>query len=139
MGKKLTIGILAAATLLIPFQVKKEEDSLTLGAALYKVKLEKDGDLTISVPNTWFQATRKKIKGNSPLFTRALRIAKHRGRISSSVICKRLGVGASCADAFIEMMEEYGVIEPIDEKAKDKKNYQVVMSDEEIDKLAVTI
>ena len=141
--KKSTKSILIAAgslaALAIPFTVESDKNTgaLKIIALGYKVaKDSSEGDVKISFPGVNFTICKRGAgrKGNKPLFSSALELAAAKGHISSDYICRKLAVGRACADAFIEMMQEYGVIEAAGEDG----NCKVIMSVEDIDKLIKT-
>ncbi len=141
--KKTTKSILLAAgaiaALTIPFTIEgdKNTGAMKIIALGYKISKEsREGDVKISIPGVNFTICKRGEGRNKskPLFSSALELAAAKEHISSEYICRKLAVGRACADAFIEMMQEYGVIEA----AGDDGNCKVVMSGEDIDKLIKT-
>ena len=73
---------------------------------------------------------KKKEKQLRPLFKRALELVSKKNSVDADYLCRKLGVGQSCGEAFIEMMEEMGVLEVADDG-----KYRVIMTKKEIEAL----
>lgn len=73
---------------------------------------------------------KKKEKQLRPLFKSALELVSKRNTVDADYLCRKLGVGQSCGEAFIEMMEEMGVVESADDG-----KYRVIMPKKKIDAL----
>lgn len=71
---------------------------------------------------------KKKEKQLRPLFKSALELVSKRNSVDADYLCRKLGVGQSCGEAFIEMMEEMGVLESADDG-----KYRVIMTKKEIE------
>lgn len=137
MKKKLILAAAALAAIFIPYTVEGDNKtgSLHIKAVGYSISRDSaDGDTILSVPGVAFTLRKKGLgrKKSTPLFNRALLLAAQKGHISSEYLCRKMSVGASCADAFIEMMQEYGVIgKPSEDGVCD-----VIMSKDEIEQLS---
>ncbi len=73
---------------------------------------------------------KKKEKQLRPLFKNALALISKKSVVDVPYLCRKLGVGQSCGEAFIEMMEEMNVVAPVDDG-----KYRVIMPKKEIDAL----
>lgn len=73
---------------------------------------------------------KKEEKQLRPLFKRALELVSKRNTVDTGYLCRKLRVGQSCSEAFLEMMEEMDVVSPTD-----GGKYRVIMPKKKIDAL----
>lgn len=140
--KKRTLIMTAAAVaaVLVPYRVEKDDKtgSLKINAIGYKISRDfAEGDITLSIPGIGFKLRRKGIgrTKSTPLFARALSLAATKGQISADYLVRKLSIGKACAEAFVEMMQEYGVLG----ERGDNENFPVIMGKDAIEELATTI
>lgn len=140
--KKRTLIMTAAAVaaVLVPYRVEKDDKtgSLKINAIGYKISRDfAEGDVTLSIPGIGFKLRRKGIgrTKSTPLFARALSLAATKGQISADYLVRKLSIGKACAEAFVEMMQEYGVLG----ERGDNENFPVIMGKDAIEELATTI
>lgn len=138
--KTIIMSAVAAAAVLLPYRVEKDDKtgSLKINAIGYKISRDyAEGDITLSIPGIGFTLRRKGVgrTKSTPLFARALQIAAQKGQISADYIVRKLSVGQACAEAFVEMMQEYGILG----ERGDNGNFPVVADKEVIEELSQTI
>lgn len=138
--RTLIMSAVAAAAVLLPYRVEKDDKtgSLKINAIGYKISRDfAEGDITLSIPGIGFKLRRKGIgrTKSTPLFARALGLAMQKGQISADYIVRKLSVGQACAEAFVEMMQEYGILG----ERGDNGNFPVIMEKDEIEELAANI
>lgn len=73
---------------------------------------------------------KKKEKQLRPLYKRALELVSKKSTVDVPYLCRKLGVGQSCSEAFLEIMEEMNIVAPADEG-----KYRVIMPKKGIDML----
>lgn len=129
--KKSTAIALGVAAVVLPFSVEtdKKLHSVKITAIGYQARIYLvEKKLRLRFPGLLAQATvdlsgKKKTSGEMrPLFKDALALVSERKKVSVGYLCRKLGVGNSCGEAFLETMQEMGVVAP-DEDGK----YNVIM------------
>lgn len=138
--RTLIMTAVVAAAVLVPYRVEKDDKtgSLKINAIGYKISRDfAEGDVTLSIPGIGFKLRRKGIgrTKSTPLFARALSLAATKGQVSADYLVRKLSIGNACAEAFVEMMQEYGVLG----ERGDNGNFPAIMSRDEIEELAATI
>lgn len=118
MKKSLTIA-LGVAAVVLPFSVETDQKlhSVKITAIGYQARIYLvEKKLRLRIPGLLAQATvdlggKKKPNGEMrPLFKDALALVSDRKKVSVGYLCRKLGVGNSCGEAFLETMQEMGVV-----------------------------
>lgn len=129
--KKSTAIALGVAALALPFSVETDSKlhSVKITALGYQARIYlAEKKLRMRFPGPLLQATidlsgkKKPSDEMRPLFKDALELVSDRKKVTVGYLCRKLGVGKSCGEAFLETMQEMGVVAP-----NEDGKYNVIM------------